>query len=132
MMQITGLRTFIPTIDFEKSKLFYKALGFQVKWENDDLAIVGVKDFEFFLQKFYVEDWANNFMMQLFVDDIKSFYDVVSNVYQSYENTKLKPIFEADYGYTFHLIDPAGVLWHVTERKTDRVVDENKLLCENQ
>lgn len=131
-MQILGLRTFIPTKDFDTSKAFYQELGFQIKWENEELAIVGVASYEFFIQKYYVKDWAENFMLQLFIDDIEGFYSVCERVIPKYDGTKLRPIFEAEYGFTFHVIDPAGVLWHITQRTSDEDIDANKLLCETQ
>ncbi|MGD9910136.1 MAG: VOC family protein [Candidatus Izemoplasmatales bacterium] len=116
-MNVLGLRTFIPTKDFEESKKFYQEFGFELLWENDTLAIVGTNQYQFFLQKAYAKEWAENMMLQLFVDDLDMLYSHLSTFYHKYEGVKMKPIFTADYGRTFHLIDPAGVLWHLTERK---------------
>ena len=114
-MKIRNIRTFIPSKDFEVSKQFYIDLGFNITWEGEDLIIFGTKEDNFFLQNFYVEDWANNCMMQLHVEDLESLYAVAETLIEKYEGTRIKSIFQADYGKTFHLIDPAGVLWHMTE-----------------
>ena len=50
-MKATTLRTFIPSIDFETSKQFYRDLGFPTLWESDDLSIQGTPPFTFFIQK---------------------------------------------------------------------------------
>jgi hypothetical protein len=131
-MKIKGLRTFIPSIDFDVSKAFYTDMGFEIIWENKELVEFGTKRYNFFLQDFYVKDWAENLMMQLFVEDLESLYDVCKALVEKYENTKIKPIFEADYGKTFHLIGPAGELWHMTEVTTQEEIEENKLICEDE
>lgn len=122
-MNIKGLRTFLPSIDFEISKQFYKDLGFDVQWENDEMCIFGSQEYNFFLQKYYQKEWAENVMMQIFVDDLEIAFNVAEELLKSYKNTKIKAIFEADYGKTFHLIDPAGVLWHFTEVRGEVIKD---------
>lgn len=129
-MNIKQVRTFIPSKDYSVSKQFYLDLGFNLEWEGKDLIIFGSKTHNFFLQDFYVEEWANNCMMQLHVDDLETLYKKAEPLIQKYDNTKIKPIFTADYGRTFHLIDPAGVLWHMTE-VTKKEEDRSKLLCED-
>ena len=42
----------------------------------------------------------------------------MNEIVDKYENTKIKPIFLADYGRTFHLIGPAGELWHMMDAST--------------
>lgn len=130
-MNIKNIRTFLPSKDFSVSKQFYKDLGFEVLWENDDLCMFGQPEYNFFLQDYYQEDWANNLMMQLFVDDLDALYKVAETTINKYEGTKIKPIFEADYGRTFHIIGPAGELWHMTEVLKE-VEEHNKLICEDQ
>ncbi|QMS84615.1 VOC family protein [Candidatus Xianfuyuplasma coldseepsis] len=129
-MNIKNIRTFIPSKDFEVSKRFYEDLGFEIQWEGEDLIIFGTKEQNFFLQKYYVEEWANNFMLQMHVDDLDALYDICDAVIKRYEGTKIKPIFEADYGRTFHILDPAGVLWHMTQ-VTKPVENEQDLLCDD-
>lgn len=114
-MKIQNIRTFIPSKSLQRSRQFYIDLGFEISWEGEDLVLFGTQENNFFLQNFYVEDWANNCMMQLHVEDLESLYDIAVTLIDQYEGTKIKPIFQADYGKTFHLIDPAGVLWHMTE-----------------
>jgi len=114
-MNIKGLRTFLPSIDYSVSKQFYKDLGFSEMWGSEDLTIFGTKEHSFFLQNAYTKVWAENMMVQLFVDDLDGLYDVASKLISKYENTKIKPIFLADYGRTFHLIGPAGELWHMMD-----------------
>jgi len=127
-MNIIQIRTFMPSKDFEVSKQFYKDLGFTITWENHELAEIGTETQNFFLQKYYQEEWANNFMIQMFVDDLDDLYKKATPFIEKYEGTKLKDIFEADYGRTFHLIGPAGELWHMTEAR-NKNIKQDELLC---
>jgi hypothetical protein len=86
-------------------------------WEGEDLIEFGSKNHNFFLQDYYVKEWAENCMLQLFTEDLDALYEIAEPLISKYENTKIKPIFTANYGRTFHLIDPTGVLWHMTEYK---------------
>src|SRR3546814_15354308 len=62
-------RPFLPAKDFELSKRFYEALGFE-KLLDADVAIFRMGRGEFLLQSYYQKEWAENFMMQLMVDDL--------------------------------------------------------------
>lgn len=129
-MKIKLLRTFLPSIDFDISKQFYLDLGFQILWQNDELIQFGTEEYNFFLQKYYNKEWAENLMMQMFVDDLDALFKNAEPLINKYDNTKIKPIFKADYGRTFHLIGPAGELWHMTEVQ-GKEEDRSKLICED-
>lgn len=115
MMKVSQLRTFVPSIDFKVSEQFYLDMGFKLRWRGDNLIIFGDDHYSFFLQDAYVKDWAENLMIQLFVDDLEALYQLCEKLVEKYEGTKIRPIFEADYGTTFHLIGPAGELWHIMQ-----------------
>lgn len=117
IMKINNIRTFVPAKNLDVSKKFYQDLGFEILWEGEDLIIFGDKVNNFFLQDFYAKEWAENFMMQIHVYDLEDCFDVASRLVDKYENIKIKEIFKADYGRTFHLIGPSGELWHFTEIK---------------
>jgi predicted enzyme related to lactoylglutathione lyase len=125
-MIINQIRTFLPSKDFEESKAFYEELGFLKRWEDEELAIYGIEGQSFFVQKYYVKEWADNLMMQLFVEDIEDTFKVFEKVAEKYK-VKIKPIFTADYGRTFHILGPAGELWHVTEAEEK---DNKEIICD--
>lgn len=116
-MKGTYIRPFIPSMDFEISKQFYIDLGFKITYEEEKMIILTLGDVSFFLQAYYNEDWAHNTMVQLFVEDLDGFFELAKNVKEKFDNIRLKEPFQAHYGKTFHLIDPAGVLWHVMQSK---------------
>ena len=39
-LAVVEIKAFVPARDFEKSKQFYLALGFEIPWTSDDLAYV--------------------------------------------------------------------------------------------
>jgi hypothetical protein len=74
---VTDLRAFVPARDLELSKAFYTELGFTVNWSNADIAEVQVGSSRFLLQKFYVAQHAENFMMSLSVEDADSWWELI-------------------------------------------------------
>ena len=119
-MNIIQIRTFVPSRDFDISKQFYQDLGFEILWNDHKMATIGTTTQNFFLQDYYVKEWANNVMLQMFVDDLDELYNRALPLMNKYEGSKIKPIFKADYGRTFHLGGPAGELWHMTESQNKK------------
>jgi len=63
----------MPAKDFEASKKFYETLGFK-KVLDGDVAIFKAGSGGFILQRAYQKNWAENFMMQLMVDDLDAWW----------------------------------------------------------
>lgn len=107
---------FIPSIDFETSLAFYKALGFvfAATREGDSKTANGLlEDNEIILQDYYVKDWAENSMLIMYVSSLDDFVTKVENLQPDYPMVKLQGPKDFGWGRQIHLIDPAGVLWHV-------------------
>src|SRR5688500_19737459 len=66
-------RPFMPAKNFDLSKQFYEALGFE-KVLDSEVAIFNAGSGGFILQRYYQEEWAGNFMMQMMVDDIDAWW----------------------------------------------------------
>ncbi|HZD49927.1 MAG TPA: glyoxalase [Silvibacterium sp.] len=71
------VRPFLPSKDFDLSKRFYEALGFE-KLLDGDVAIFELGSSGFILQRYYQKDWAENCMMQLMVDDLDAWWSHIS------------------------------------------------------
>src|SRR5687767_15314049 len=67
------VRPFVPAKDFDLSKRFYEALGFE-KVLDGDVAIFHAGSGGFILQRFYEQQLAENFMMHLTVDDLDAWW----------------------------------------------------------
>ena len=112
-------RPFLPTRDFEKSKRFYEALGFE-KTLDSKVAIFRAGSGGFLLQRHFQEDWAANFMMQLMVDDLDAWWSHIESLdLPGRFNVPLpKPPAMQPWGLRVaYVVDPSGVLWHIAERR---------------
>jgi catechol 2,3-dioxygenase-like lactoylglutathione lyase family enzyme len=112
-------RPFVPAKDFEVSKAFYKALGFEVLLDGQ-VAIFGIGASAFILQNYFQKDWAENFMMQLMVDDLDSWWDHIQSLDLPgrFGVRPPKPPALQPWGLRLvYVYDPSGVLWHVAERR---------------
>ena len=113
----SSILTFVPAKDFERSTQFYKALGFQSN-DDEDVRFISLGSFGFLLQDHYVEDWANNFMMAMHVEDAGEWYRHVkeSGVIDAFPGTRVTEPKLEDWGMiVMHMVDPTGVLWHITQ-----------------
>jgi hypothetical protein len=118
-------RPFLPTKDFELSKGFYEALGF-VKELDGEVAIFRVGSGSFLLQRHFQEEWAANFMMQLLVDDLEAWWSRIESLDLPRRFGVPAPKAPAvqPWGLRIaYLVDPAGVLWHVAQRRPGVVHD---------
>lgn len=120
------MRTFVPAQDFDLSKSFYEALGFE-KVLDSEVAIFNVGSGGFILQRYYQKDWAENFMMQLMVDDLDAWWDHIKSL-DLPSNFGVKapsPPAVQPWGLRIaYVVDPSGVLWHVAERREGTIQDE--------
>ena len=112
-------RPFLPTKDFDLSKRFYEELGF-TKVLDGEVAIFRIGASGFILQKHFQKDWAENFMMQLMVDDLDAWWKHVASLDlpAKFGVSAPKPPAIQPWGLRIaYVIDPSGVLWHVAQRR---------------
>ena len=118
-------RPFLPAQDFDRSKRFYEALGFE-KVLDSEVAIFNAGSGGFILQRGYQKDWAENCMMQLMVDDLDAWWEHLRALdlpgqfgVQAPKAPALQP-----WGLRVaYVYDPCGVLWHVSQRRKGAVQD---------
>ncbi|RYD38279.1 MAG: glyoxalase [Verrucomicrobiaceae bacterium] len=114
-------RPFLPAKDFDLSKRFYEVLGF-VKELDSEVAIFRIGGGGFILQNYFQKDWAENFMMQLMVDDLDAWWSHVTALDLPGQFGVPAPKAPAPQPWGLrvsYLIDPSGVLWHITQRPLD-------------
>jgi hypothetical protein len=112
-------RPFLPSRDFELSKRFYEALGF-TKLLDGEVAIFRLGSSGFILQRYYQKEWAENFMMQLMVDDLDAWWShiVGLDLPRHFGVRPPKPPEMQPWGLRVaYVVDPCGVLWHVAQRR---------------
>ena len=115
-------RPFVPARDFALSKRFYEALGFEKLLDDVGVAIFQVGTGSFILQNYYQQQWADNFMMQLLVDDLDAWWARVQALDLPGAFGVRAPVAPAmqDWGMRVsYVFDPSGVLWHFAARGSD-------------
>ena len=118
MQKITkSIRPFIGAKNFDLSRNFYRDLGFQETILSNNMAVFKIDGLAFYLQNAYVKDWIDNTMIFLEVDDVSNYWEslLVLDLNNKYENIKLIPIKENDWGKECFIHDPSGILWHIGE-----------------
>ena len=116
-------RPFLPTQDFDTSRAFYEALGFTKRLDSE-VAIFGIGATSFILQRYYQE--GCNFMMQLMVDDLEAWWAHIQSLDLPgrFGVPAPKPPQTQPWALRVaYLVDPAGVLWHVAQRRADKPHD---------
>lgn len=117
---IRTMRPFVPAKDLGESSRFYESLGFSVTSLGPTISQVqldrGSGSFGFLLQDFYVAEFASNFMMQLLVDDLDSWWSHIESLSldKRFHVPPPKPPRLEPWGLRIsYVVDPSGVLWHI-------------------
>ena len=112
-----SIRPFIGAKDYELSRSFYRDLGFQESILTPDMSVFKKDGLGFYLQDAYVQDWIDNTMIFLEVEDVGRFYAelLALDLGAKYKGVKLTPIRKHDWGRECFLHDPSGILWHFGE-----------------
>lgn len=119
------IRPFLPSRDYDLSKRFYEALGFE-KVLDGEVAIFNCHSGGFIVQRYYQKDWAENTMLQLMVDDLDAWWNYIVGLDLSnqFGVQSPKPPAMQPWGLRVaYLYDPAGVLWHVCQRRDGAIQD---------
>jgi hypothetical protein len=119
------MRPFVPAKDFDCSKCFYETLGFE-KVLDGEVAIFNAASGGFILQRYYQKAWAENFMMQLMVDDLDAWWTHIEalDLPMKFGVQPPKPPAMQPWGLRVaYVYDPSGVLWHVAQRRDQAIQD---------
>lgn len=118
-LQIKNVMAFVPAKDFQLSSRFYEDIGFTKAAGTEKSAKYVMQGYGFWLQDYYVDAWAENSMLCLYVEDIHAWAQHLEalDLTASYGNTArvLAAPHQQEGGVMMQFCDPAGVLWHVRE-----------------
>ena len=118
-------RAFLPTRDFAASVAFYETVGF-AKLLDGEVAIFSSGPGEFILQRRYDPVWAENCMMQLMVDDLDAWWTHIETLDLPGRFGVTPPRAPAMQPWGLrvaYVFDPAGVLWHIAQRRPGESAD---------
>ena len=112
-----SIRPFIGAKDYQLSRSFYRDLGFQESILSHNMSLFKTDSIGFYLQDAYVQDWIDNSMIFMEVEDVSRFWNelVALDLASKYENVRLTPIRKYDWGRECFVHDPSGILWHFGE-----------------
>jgi hypothetical protein len=117
-LSVSDVKVFVPAMDFPQSLKFYALLGWKTNFQNDSIAELELNGFRFFLQNYYVRDWANNFMLYVNVADAQAWYEHVSTILEneSFNHARIRSPQKQSHGdIVTHVWDPSGVLIHFAQ-----------------
>lgn len=115
-----SVRAFVGAKDYRISRSFYKDLGFLESIISEKMSYFNIfNTLGFYLQDYYIQDWINNSMIFVEVDNVERYYNELQilGLHNKYKDVKLVPIRNEDWGKECFLHDPSGVLWHFGEFK---------------
>jgi predicted enzyme related to lactoylglutathione lyase len=115
-----GLYPFVPSgASFATALAFFGELGFETAWQQPSLAGLRFGDAYFMLQEIDVPEWQKNQMITFEVDDLDLYWTEIEakGLPARFAGVKLKPPTDFAWGREIHIIDPAGVCWHVRQAK---------------
>ena len=103
--------------DFRLALAFFAESGFETAWERDGYAGLRYGGAYFILQGIDVPDWQNNQMVVIEVEDLDAYWAERegSDLPARFPGARLKPPAEFPWGREVHIVDPAGVCWHVRQ-----------------
>ena len=112
-----SIRPFIGVKNFEVSRNFYRDWGFEETVLGHNMSVFKTGNLSFYLQDAYVQDWIDNTMVFLEVEDVGQYWEqlVALNLTDKYIEAKILPIKSYDWGKECFVIDPSGILWHIGE-----------------
>lgn len=112
-----SIRPFIGAKNFKLSSEFYRDLGFQEITISHNMSLFKTGELGFYLQDAYVQEWVDNTMIFLEVEDVGRYWNdlLALNLPAKYADARLTPIKVNDWGRECFLHDPSGILWHFGE-----------------
>lgn len=123
---VRSMRPIVPAKVFEISRRFYIDLGFQPRLLTDNLVEMRLGGYAFILQGYYIQQWADNFVMHMSVSDLGLWWKhIVSLDLPSRYGVKSPSSPQSeDWGVVVNVIDPSGVLWRIAEDVSSKLGEE--------
>jgi hypothetical protein len=117
-MKFLSLQPFVPSgKDFEASKKLFQELDFVIMWDAGDYVGFDKDGCKFILQKFDDKEFAENFMLNVRIENAEKFLKDVNEkkLPEKYGIRVSEHPTKMPYGIEVNIIDIAGVCWHFVE-----------------
>jgi len=116
---IETMRPAVPAKDYGESQRFYETIGFQARAIAPTLTEMSMGAHSFLLQDFYVAQFAHNFVMHMFVNDLDGWWAHIEalELEKSFKvRAPVAPKLQAWGLRVAFIFDPSGVLWQISAR----------------
>ena len=116
-MRMLSLEPFVPSgKNFEGSRQFFVELGFKINWHAGSYIGFEKDGCKFILQQYDNKEFAENFMVNVRIDNAEEFYQfVVDKKLPEKFGIRISRPIQQPYGKEVNIIDTAGVCWHFVE-----------------
>jgi hypothetical protein len=111
------LKAIVPARDFDLSKRFYRAVGFQEDWTNGEIALFKHGGTSFLLRAEEDPAWAAALQLQILVDSADDWYDYIRPALERFGLAAEPPVNRPWGARDFVLTDPCGVRWRITQEE---------------
>ena len=117
--QASTLYPFVPSgPDFATALAFFSELGFVPLWQQSEYAGLKFGGAYFVLQHINVPEWQKNQMIVLEVNDLDTYWSELAakDLATKFPGVGTRPPTDFPWGREVHIVDPAGVCWHVRQK----------------
>jgi len=109
------LKTLVPARDFDLSKRFYRAIGFNEDWTNGEIAYFKNGNINFLLRSEEDPTHAPGMQMQIIVESVDEWYDYIRAALAAFGIDVEPPATRPWGARDFVVTDPSGVRWRITQ-----------------
>ncbi|SEM23677.1 hypothetical protein SAMN05428989_3456 [Pseudoxanthomonas sp. GM95] len=112
----TALQPFVPGgADYAASRQLFAALDFVEEWEAGDVCGFRSGPVSFILQDFHDDHFAHNLMLRICVADLDAWWKDMKqrDLETRFPGFRLGEPTDFPWGREVHMIDLAGVCWHI-------------------
>jgi hypothetical protein len=116
----SALYPFAPSgPDFEQALALFAELGFEPIWREEGYAGLRFGGAYFILQQHSGAEWAAQQMIVFEVDDLEAYGRELEakRLPERFPGVRVRPPEDFPWGRELHLVDLAGVCWHVRESR---------------
>ncbi len=113
---VTSLQPFVPGgADYAASRQLFVALDFVEDWAAEGVCGFRSGAVRFILQDFHNDEMAHNLMLRIGVADVDGWWKQIASrgLEQRFPGFRLGTPTDFPWGREVHMIDLAGVCWHV-------------------
>jgi predicted enzyme related to lactoylglutathione lyase len=119
-MTASNLRPFVPSgADYALAKRFFESIGFKIEFDAGDVAGLRCGDVAFLLQRYENREMQQNLMLAFDVPDLDAWWRMLeASGALALPGVRARPPQQFPWGRReVHVVDPAGVCWHVGEAR---------------